>query len=56
MTFTRKTHVGFYSFTVDIHYGFGLDLLLLFTKKEAFRAMTVQKVGIPQKLLKDELN
>jgi hypothetical protein len=56
VTFARRTHVGFYSFAVDIHYGFGLDLPLLFTKKEAFRALTVPKVGITQKLLRDELN
>ena len=56
MTFTRRTHFGFYSFAVDIHYGFGLDLPLLFTKKEAFRAMAVSKVGITRILLRDELN
>ncbi len=56
MTLTRKTHVGFYNFFVDIQYGFGLDLPLLFTKKEAFRAITVAKVGITWKCLRDKLN
>ena len=43
--FTQRTRVGFYTFAVDIHYGFGLDLLLLFTKNEALMARTVPKVG-----------
>ncbi|OAF55793.1 hypothetical protein VC83_07744 [Pseudogymnoascus destructans] len=44
--FTRRSHVGFYTFAVDIHYGFGFDLPLLLTKNEAFRAMTVPKLQV----------
>ncbi|TGO45830.1 hypothetical protein BCON_0362g00070 [Botryotinia convoluta] len=44
VTFTRRTHAGFYSFVVDIHYSFGLSLPLLFTKNEIFEAMTIAKL------------
>jgi len=41
----RTSNVCFYSFAVDIHYGFGFDLPLLFHKDEAFRALlSVAKV------------
>ena len=46
MTFTRRTYVGLYSLAVDIHYGFGLHLPLLFSKNEAYRALAVPKVRI----------
>ncbi|KAF4633969.1 hypothetical protein G7Y89_g4145 [Cudoniella acicularis] len=42
--FKQRTHVGLYTVTVDIHYGFGLELGLLFTKKEAFSAMAIAKL------------
>lgn len=45
VTFTQTTHVGFYTFAVDIHFGFGLDLPLLFTKNEALTALIVPKAG-----------
>jgi len=50
------SNVGFYSFAVDIHYGFGFDLPLLFTQDEAFRALSVAKVGSTPIFLRDELN
>jgi len=46
VTFTRRTYVGLYSLAVDIHYGFGLHLPLLFSKNEAYRALAVPKVRI----------
>jgi len=44
VTFTRRTYVGLYSLAVDIHYGFGLHLPLLFSKNEAYRALAVPKL------------
>jgi len=44
VTFRRRSDVGFYTFAVDIHYGFGLDLPLLFSKNEALRALTVPEL------------
>ncbi|OJD10935.1 hypothetical protein AJ78_08185 [Emergomyces pasteurianus Ep9510] len=35
----RESYIGFYSFTVDIHYGFGLSLPFLFSKDEAFETL-----------------
>jgi hypothetical protein len=51
-----RGHVGFYNFAVDIHYGFGFDLPLLFTNDEAFKTISVAKVSITYKLLRDDLN
>ena len=44
VTLRQRDQVGLYRFAVDIHYGFGFDLPLLFVEDEAFRTMSVAKV------------
>ena len=56
MIFTRRAHIGYYNFALDIHYDFGLDIPLLFTKKEAYRAVAMSKIMTTLKFFREELN
>ncbi|KAK0118483.1 hypothetical protein ONS96_011580 [Cadophora gregata f. sp. sojae] len=48
-------YVGLHSVAVDIHYGFGLELPLLFTKNETCRAMTVPKLQLSRTIVLESM-
>jgi hypothetical protein len=52
VTFTRRSNVGFYNFTIDIQFAFGLDLPLLCTNNEKLDALTSPIVGKPREIHK----
>ena len=45
MTFTCQSLIGHYNFTADIQFGFGLDLSLMLTEREAMVAIAASKVS-----------
>ncbi|KIW14341.1 hypothetical protein PV08_07123 [Exophiala spinifera] len=47
VTFRRRSHVGFYVFTGDVHYKFGLDVHFLLTNAEVFESMMSYKCTPP---------
>lgn len=43
----QRSRTGFYRYSVDIHYDFGLHIPLIFTEDEAGRTISVANVGRP---------
>ncbi|KAF2113682.1 hypothetical protein BDV96DRAFT_601162 [Lophiotrema nucula] len=48
ITLIQRNYIGIYRFTVDVHYGFGFHLPLLFTGEEACRTVSLAKLQLDQ--------